>query len=245
MIPADTRKPYDVREVIARIVDGSRVRRVQGPLRRHAGHGLCPHQRLSGRDRRQQRHPLFASRRRRARISSSSAPSAASRWCSCKTSPASWSAANTRTRASPRTAPRWSRRWPAPTCRSSRCSSAARSARELRHVRAGLQPALPVDVAERPHLGDGRRAGGERAGHGPARRHARRRARIGRRRPRRRSRRRSASSTRRKAILTTPPRGCGTTASSTRSTCAGCSALGISAALNAPIEKTRFGVFRM
>ena len=31
--------------------------------------------------------------------------------------------------------------------------------RQLRHVRAGLCAALPVDVAERAHLGDGRRAG--------------------------------------------------------------------------------------
>ena len=32
--------------------------------------------------------------------------------------------------------------------------------RQLRHVRPGLLAALPVDVAERPHRGDGRRAGG-------------------------------------------------------------------------------------
>jgi hypothetical protein len=31
----------------------------------------------------------------------------ASRWSSCRTSPASWSAASTRPRASPSTAPRW------------------------------------------------------------------------------------------------------------------------------------------
>ena len=62
-IPADTRKPYDVREVIARIVDGSRLRRVQGALRHDAGHRLRPHPRLSGRHRRQQRHPVLASRR--------------------------------------------------------------------------------------------------------------------------------------------------------------------------------------
>ena len=43
--------------------------------------------------------------------------------------------------------------------------------RELRHVRARLLPALPVDVAQRAHLGDGRRAGGRRARHRPARRH--------------------------------------------------------------------------
>ena len=47
------------------------------------------------------------SRRRRARTSSSCARSARSRWCSCRTSPASWSAASTRTKASRVTAPRW------------------------------------------------------------------------------------------------------------------------------------------
>ena len=42
--------------------------------------------------------------------------------------------------------------------------------RQLRHVRPRVQPALPVDVAERAHLGDGRRAGGDRARHRQARR---------------------------------------------------------------------------
>ena len=39
---------------------------------------------------------------------------------------------------------------------------------QLRHVRAGLRAAPAVDVAERAHLGDGRRAGGERAADGAA-----------------------------------------------------------------------------
>ena len=43
--------------------------------------------------------------------------------------------------------------------------------RQLRHVRPRLRPALPVDVAERAHLGDGRRAGRVGAGHGAPRRH--------------------------------------------------------------------------
>ena len=34
--------------------------------------------------------------------------------------------------------------------------------RQLRHVRPRLRPATALDVAERPHLGDGRRAGGDR-----------------------------------------------------------------------------------
>ena len=43
--------------------------------------------------------------------------------------------------------------------------------RQLRHVRPRLFAALPVDVAERAHFGDGRRAGGDRAGAGQARGH--------------------------------------------------------------------------
>ena len=41
-MPADPRKPYDVREVIARMVDGSRVRRVQGALRRRRWSAASP-----------------------------------------------------------------------------------------------------------------------------------------------------------------------------------------------------------
>ena len=41
--------------------------------------------------------------------------------------------------------------------------------RQLRHVRPRVRPALPVDVAERAHLGDGRRAGGDRARDGAPR----------------------------------------------------------------------------
>ena len=117
--------------------------------------------------------------------------------------------------------------------------------RQLRHVRARVLAALPVDVAQRAHLGDGRRAGGARARHGASRRLREAPARRGARTTRRRSRRRSARSTRRRAIRTTPPRACGTTASSIPRRRAACSALALSASLNAPIEKTSFGVFRM
>ena len=41
---------------------------------------------------------------------------------------------------------------------------------QLRDGRAGVLAPVPVDVAERPHLGDGRRAGRERALHGRQRR---------------------------------------------------------------------------
>ena len=50
--------------------------------------------------------------------------------------------------------------------------------RQLRHVRARLFAALPVDVAERAHLGAGRRAGRQRAGDGAPRRHRRKRRQV-------------------------------------------------------------------
>ena len=69
-----------------------------------------------------------ASRRSRARTSSSCATSAASRWCSCRTSPASWSAASTRTGGIARDGAKLVTRSPARSSRSSPSSSAARSA---------------------------------------------------------------------------------------------------------------------
>ena len=84
-----------------------RVPGIQGALRQDPGHRLRAPLRLPGRHHRQQRHPVLGIARSRARTSSSCATSAACRWCSCRTSPASWSARNTSTAASPRTAPRW------------------------------------------------------------------------------------------------------------------------------------------
>ena len=101
--------------------------------------------------------------------------------------------------------------------------------RQLRDVRPRLRAAAALDVAERAHLGDGRRAGGDGADDGRRRRSGRDPREV-----------RGARATR-----TTRPRGSGTTGSSTRSTRAACSRSGISAALNAPIPETTFGVFRM
>ena len=106
VVPADTRTPYDVREVIRRIVDGSRLHEFKALY----GETLvCGFARIWG-------YPvgivanngiLFSESASRARTSSSCATSAASRWSSCRTSPASWSGASTRPAASPRTAPSW------------------------------------------------------------------------------------------------------------------------------------------
>ena len=88
--------------------------------------------------------------------------------------------------------------------------------RQLRHVRPRLRAAAALDVAERAHLRDGRRAGGVGARHRQARpARARRRDALA---PRTKlpSERRSSRNTSARARPTTPPRGCGTTASSIR-----------------------------
>ena len=106
IIPADVRAPYDVREVIARIVDDSAC--TSSNL--FTAPASSPASPVSGVIR-WQSSPITACSFRRARrrrcISSNSPASAAHPWCFCRTSPASWSAANTRRAASPRTAPRW------------------------------------------------------------------------------------------------------------------------------------------
>jgi 3-methylcrotonyl-CoA carboxylase beta subunit len=88
---SDTRRPFDIREVIARIVDGSEFQEFKA---RYGKTLVCGFAHIHG-------YPvgivanngiLFANRRSRARTSSNCATSATSRWCSCRTSPASWSA---------------------------------------------------------------------------------------------------------------------------------------------------------
>ena len=60
IMPRDVRAPYDVREVIARIVDGSRVPRVQAALRHDPGLRLRAHLGHAGRHPGQQRRAVLA-----------------------------------------------------------------------------------------------------------------------------------------------------------------------------------------
>ena len=59
VVPADSRIPYDVREVITRIVDGSRLHEFKAEYGTHPGHRVRPHLWPPGRDRRQQRGPVL------------------------------------------------------------------------------------------------------------------------------------------------------------------------------------------
>jgi 3-methylcrotonyl-CoA carboxylase beta subunit len=106
IIPDDVRAPYDVREVIARLVDGSEFHEFKALTAPRWSAAL----RISGACRSRSSPTTAccsAKARSRARISSSWPASGGSRCCSCRTSPASWSAANMRRRASPSTAPSW------------------------------------------------------------------------------------------------------------------------------------------
>jgi 3-methylcrotonyl-CoA carboxylase beta subunit len=105
IIPDDVRTPYDVHEVIARIVDGSDFHefkalygttlvcgfaRIWGmPVAILANNGILFSESAQGRALRRARLP------------------ARTPCCSCRTSPASWSAASMKRAASPRTAPSW------------------------------------------------------------------------------------------------------------------------------------------
>ncbi len=104
VVPADPRRPFEVREVIARIVDGSLMQEFKPLYGDTLVCGFAHLMGLSGCDPRQQRHPLLASRPSRAPTSSSSPRGGGSRSCSCRTSPGSWSGASTRPAGSPRTA---------------------------------------------------------------------------------------------------------------------------------------------
>ena len=171
-MPSDTRKPYDVREVIARIVDGSRARRVQAALRHDARHRLRAHPRLSGRHRRQQRHPVLGVGAEGRALHRAVRAARHSARCSCRTSRASWSGANTSTSGIARDG--------AKMVTAVACANVPKftviiggsfGAGNYGMCGRAYGPALPVDVAERAHLGHGRRAGGVGARDGAPRRH--------------------------------------------------------------------------
>ena len=105
--------------------------------------------------------------------------------------------------------------------------------------------AFPVHLAERAHLGDGRRAGGLGAGHRQARQYRGRWRQVVGGRGGRLQGADPRAIRRPRAIPITPPRGCGTTASSRRPRRAACWRWRSRAALNAPVPETKFGVFRM
>ena len=106
LMPADLRTPVDAREIIARVVDGSRFEEFKPPVRPDAGHRLGRASTASRSGCSPTTGCCSRTRRRRRRSSSSCATRPAPRWCSCSTSPATWSAATTSGAASSSTAAR-------------------------------------------------------------------------------------------------------------------------------------------
>jgi 3-methylcrotonyl-CoA carboxylase beta subunit len=106
LVPTDLKKPYDMREVIARIVDGSEFDEFKARYGTTLVTGFahihgCPVGIVANNG------ILFSESALKGAHFIELCASAASRCCSCRTSPASWSGANTRPAASPRTAPSW------------------------------------------------------------------------------------------------------------------------------------------
>jgi hypothetical protein len=160
VVSADGRKPFDVRDIIARLVDGSEFdeKKIVWP---NPGLRLCSYLGLSGRHHRQQRNPVqreFAEGRSFHRA----------------VLPARYSigvpAEHHRIHGWPEIR---SRRHCARWCQARHGRGHGRRAkihcrdrrllrsRQLRNVRPRLRPALPLDVAERAHIGHGRGAGGD------------------------------------------------------------------------------------
>ena len=107
IVPTDLRQAFDVRDVIARIVDGSELDEFKARYGTTLVTGFARIHGLPGRASSPTTASCSARARSRAPTSSSCAPSGGSRSCSSRTSPGSWSAASTRTGASPATARRW------------------------------------------------------------------------------------------------------------------------------------------
>ena len=87
LVPTDPRTPYDVREVIWRIVDASRFHEFKARLRRDARLRLRPHLGPPRRDPRQQRDPVLAVGAEGRALHRAVQPARASRCCSSRTSP--------------------------------------------------------------------------------------------------------------------------------------------------------------
>ena len=220
IVPADSRTPYDVREIIARVVDGSRFSEFKAEFGRPSS-PASPASTATRSGSSPTTASCSPSPPRRAPTSSNCATSAASPCCSSRTSRASWSAGTTRR--GHRQARRQDGHGRGLHPRAQADGRGRRVVRrgQLRDVRAGLFTPVPVDVARRQDLGHGRRAGRVRPRDrqaGPVR--GPRRVLAGRGRGRLQGADPRAVRAAR-ATPTTPPPASGTTGSSTRSTPAG------------------------
>ena len=163
VVPTDPRIPYDVREVIARIVDGSRFHEFKPAVRVDAGHGVRADPWPPGGDRGQQRDPVLRVGAQGCALRRAVRPARRA---------AGVPAEHHRVHGRPRVRggrDRQERRQDGdgrgddPRAEADGRDRRVVRGRELLDVRAGVLAAAPVPVAERADLGDGRRAGGDGA----------------------------------------------------------------------------------
>ena len=128
IIPQSSRKPYDVREIIARLVDGSWFDEFKALYGTTLVCGFADIHGIPGRHPRQQRHPVLRKRIEGHAFHRALLPRGHSAGVPAEHLRIHGRARRPRPAASPRTAPSSSPRWPARRCRSTRSSSAAASA---------------------------------------------------------------------------------------------------------------------
>ena len=159
LIPEDFRHQTDAREVIARIVDGSRFDEFKALYGETLVTGLRAHRGLSGRDSGEQRRPVrrVVAEGRALHRARDEAPHPARLPPEHHRLHGREGVRGRRYRAGRRQA-----RHGGGECEGAEVHGDRRRVvrrRQLRHVRARLRAAAAVDVAERAHLRDGRRAG--------------------------------------------------------------------------------------
>ena len=153
----------------ARSRDDLRRRAHRGNSRRRHRQPARAHQGTRRRDGRASAASSTRKAPRRWRTSSTGATASASRSCSCRTCRASWSGPDAEHEGIIRAGARFVEAMATARVPEDRADGEPRLRRRLlRHGRAGLRPRLHLQLAHRPHGGDGRRvggAGGARAGH--------------------------------------------------------------------------------
>ena len=166
VVPADIRASYDVREVIARIVDGSEFDEFKRLYGTTLVCGFAHHLRLSRRHSGEQRHPVFGICPEGHAFHRAVQPARRA-----ADLPAEHHRLHGRAEIRIRRY-REGRRQAGDGCGNNKRAEDHRRDRrllrcgQLRDVRPRLRPTVLMDVAQRPHLRDGRRAGGKRAGDG-------------------------------------------------------------------------------
>ena len=211
IIPADVNGSYDVREVIGRIVDGSEFHEFKKDYGTTLVTGFAHHRRPPRGDRGEQRHPLLRGRAQGRALHRAVRPA--------RRAPGV-PAEHHRLHGGPGRGGRWhcqERRQDGhrgglhPGSQVHGGGGRLLRRRQLLHVRARVLPAVPVHVAQRPDLRDGRSAGGVGAVHGQEGPAGGRAASRWTRRSRSASKPPSVSSSSPRATRTTPRPGCGTT----------------------------------